>query len=207
MARLLAGLSQLGLAERTLVVFTSDHGEEFGEHGWKGHDETLYEEVLHVPLILRAPGLVPAGVRVPRQVSLVDLAPTLLELLGVTPPRGIHGRSLVPYLSQPKRGDDEVVFAELVKRRKGKRLVMARSGMRKWIWHEPPAVPTEVYDLAADPPEKQNLPTPALLEEGEALRHRYQTLGRGATLRPEPAARGTLDPETEQKLKALGYTE
>ena len=92
--------------ERTLVVFTSDHGEEFGEHGWIGHDETLYDEVLHVPLILRAPGLVPAGVRVPRQASLVDLMPTLLELLGVAAPRSIHGRSLVPFLSAPPRGDD-----------------------------------------------------------------------------------------------------
>jgi len=207
--RLMAGFDALGLADRTLVVFVSDHGEEFAEHGWKGHDETLYEEVLHVPLILRAPGLVPAGVRVPRQASLVDLAPTLLELLGVTPPRDIHGRSLVPYLSQPKRGDDEVVFAELVKRRKGKRLVMARSGMRKWIWHEPPTPPTEVYDLATDPGEKRNLPTPELLAEGEALRRRYEALGKGATLRPGPAATTapTLDPETQKKLKALGYAE
>jgi arylsulfatase A-like enzyme len=207
MARLLAGLDRLGLAERTLVVFTSDHGEEFGDHGWKGHDETLYEEVLHVPLILRARGLVPAGLRVPRQVSLVDLAPTLLELLGVARPRDMHGRSLVPYLSQPRRADDEVVFAELVKRRKGKRLVMARDGMRKWIWHEPAVVPTEIYDLAADPKEKQKLAAPGLLEEGDALLRRYHALGRGATLRPPPAAHRTLDPETEEKLKALGYTE
>ena len=137
----------------------------------------------------------------------IDLAPTLLELLGVAPPRDMHGRSLVPYLSQPRRDDDEVVFSELVKRRKGKRLVMAREGMRKWIWHEPAVVPTEIYDLAADPKEKQKLAAPGLLEEGDALLRRYHALGRGATLRPPPAAHRTLDPETEQKLKALGYAD
>jgi arylsulfatase A-like enzyme len=208
-ARLLEGLGALGLAERTLVVFTSDHGEEFGEHRWKGHDETLYDEVLRVPLIMRAPGLVPAGVRVRHQASLVDLAPTLLELLGVPPPRTLHGRSLVPFLRRPDDDGDGVVFAELVKRKKGRRFVAARTPTRKWIWHEPPDVPAEVYDLAADPGERQNIATPALLAEGEALRRRYEALGRGATLKPAPATTTapTLDPETERKLKALGYVE
>jgi len=205
--RLLDGLHALGLDERTLVVFTSDHGEEFGEHGWKGHDETLYEEVLHVPLIVRAPGLVPAGVRVPRQASLVDLVPTLLELLGVAPPRTLHGRSLVPFLAQPDHDGEQVVFSELVKRRKGKRFIAARTPTRKWIWHDPPSVPAEVYDLAADPGEKRNIATPELLAEGEALRRRYEALGRGATLRPPAATSPTLDPETQKKLKALGYVE
>lgn len=206
---LLAGLRDLGLDDRTIVVFTSDHGEEFGEHGWIGHDETLYDEVLHVPLILRAPGLVPAGVRVPQQASLVDLAPTLLELLGVPAPRNGHGRSLVPLLSRPDRGGDPVVFSELVKRRKGLRSVSARTPGRKWIWHEPPTVPAQVFDLGNDPREKQNVATPELLAEGEALRRRYESLGRGATLRPGPAATTTptLDTETEKKLKALGYVE
>jgi hypothetical protein len=101
------------------------------------------------------------------------------------------------------------VFAELVKRKKGRRFVAARTPTRKWIWHEPPDVPAEVYDLAADPGEKRNIATPALLAEGEALRRRYEALGRGATLKPAPAATTTptLDPETERKLKALGYVE
>jgi arylsulfatase A-like enzyme len=205
--RLLEGLHALGLDERTLVVFTSDHGEEFGEHGWKGHDETLYEEVLHVPLILRAPGLVPVGVRVPHHASLVDLMPTLLELLGVAAPRLLHGRSLVPFLARPDRDGDQVVFAELVKRKKKTRLIGARTPTRMWIWHDPPTVPPEVYDLAADPGEKRNIATPELLAEGEALRHRYESLGRGATLRPPTLTTPTLDPETQRKLKALGYVE
>lgn len=205
--RLLDGIAALGLAERTIVVFTSDHGEEFGEHGWKGHDETLYEEVLHVPLIVRAPGLVPAGVRVRPQASLVDVAPTLLELLGVPVPRGLHGRSLVPLLSRPDRGPESPVFAELVKGRKGRRSVAARTPTRKWIWHDPPTRPAEVYDLVADPGERTNIATPELLAEGEPHRRRYEALGR-ATQRPAPVSTTpTLDPETTEKLRALGYIE
>jgi arylsulfatase A-like enzyme len=206
---LLAGLRDLRLDERTLVVFTSDHGEEFGEHGWIGHDETVYDEVLHVPLLMRAPGLVPADVRVRGQVSLVDVLPTLLQLLGVTPPKTLHGRSLVPSLSQPGAKDEPVVFSELVKRRKGVRLVAARTPTRKWIWHDPPNTPDQVFDLVNDPHEKQSIATPELLAEGEPLRRRYESLGRGATLKPGPATTTTptLDPETEKKLKALGYVE
>jgi len=135
--------------------------------------------------------------------------PTLLQLLGVTPPKTLHGRSLVPSLSQPGTKDEPVVFSELVKRRKGVRLVAARTPTRKWIWHDPPNTPDQVFDLVNDPHEKQSIATPELLADGEPLRRRYESLGRGATLKPGPAATTTptLDPETEKKLKALGYVE
>jgi arylsulfatase A-like enzyme len=143
------------------------------------------------------------------QASLVDLLPTLLELLGVPPPQKLHGRTLVPYLEQPDRADEPVVFAELVKRRKGVRLVAARTPTRKWIWHQPSTVPDQVFDLVNDPAERKSIATPELLAEGEPLRQRYEAMGRGATLKPGPAATTTptLDLETEKKLRALGYVE
>ncbi len=93
-APFLAALAKLGLAERTIVVITSDHGEEFGEHGGMGHGRSLHGEVLRVPLVIAAPGLL-APVRVPTPASLLDIAPTILELLGLEPNASHRGRSLV----------------------------------------------------------------------------------------------------------------
>jgi arylsulfatase A-like enzyme len=90
----LAKLAQLGLSDRTIVIITADHGEEFGEHGGMGHGRTLQQEVMRVPLVIAAPGLLaPAEVTAP--VSLLDVAPTVLDLLGLEPTRGHRGTSLV----------------------------------------------------------------------------------------------------------------
>jgi arylsulfatase A-like enzyme len=94
--RLLEALEDLGLADETVVVVTADHGEEFGEHGGISHGRHLYREVLHVPLLVRAPGFPPG--RAAGTVSLVDVLPTALELLGLPVPEGLQGRSLVPAL-------------------------------------------------------------------------------------------------------------
>lgn len=90
----LGKLAQLGLSDRTIVIITADHGEEFGEHGGMGHGRNLYQEVLRVPLVIAAPGLLaPAEVTAP--VSLLDVAPTVLDLLGLEPIRGHRGVSVV----------------------------------------------------------------------------------------------------------------
>lgn len=94
--RLMATLRETGELEQTVVVVLSDHGEEFLDHGRLSHGRTLYDEVLRVPLIVRAPGRAAVEVRTP--VSLADVAPTLLELCGVAPRHEMDGRSLVPLI-------------------------------------------------------------------------------------------------------------
>ncbi len=115
-ALLLKGLEQRGDLAHTLVVVTADHGEEFLEHGFVEHAWTLYQEVLHVPLIFWRPGLVAAG-RYAGWVSAVDVAPTLLHLLGVRPPAAFDGVPLLrqPLLASPWVADvpERPVFAEL----------------------------------------------------------------------------------------------
>lgn len=96
--RLLDGLENLGLAENTIVVLTSDHGEEFWEHDYLCHGHTLYREVVHVPLIVRWPGQVTSGLRIPSTVSLLDIAPTLFDVSGIAAPDGYQGRSLMQAL-------------------------------------------------------------------------------------------------------------
>ncbi|MBL8862771.1 MAG: sulfatase [Planctomycetes bacterium] len=94
--RLLDGLHERGLDARTIVILTSDHGEEFGEHGSWEHGHTHFDELLHVPLLVRAPGLAPRAVDAP--VGLVDLGPTLCTLAGLSVPATFGGRDLAPAL-------------------------------------------------------------------------------------------------------------
>jgi len=96
--RMLEVLDLYGVADRTIVAVTGDHGEEFFEHGDKGHRKTLYDEQLMVPFILWGPGRLPAGHRVAMQTRMVDIAPTLLDLQGSTPSHDISGESLLPYV-------------------------------------------------------------------------------------------------------------
>lgn len=93
-ARILATVEQLGLAGKTAVIITSDHGDEFFEHGYKGHGRTLYNEVTHVPLVMYVPGL-PGGQVIDTTVSHVDLMPTVLALLGAEAPAGLSGVDLL----------------------------------------------------------------------------------------------------------------
>jgi arylsulfatase A-like enzyme len=94
--RLLDGLASRGLEAGTIVVLTADHGEEFGDHGSWEHGHTHYDELLHVPLVVRAPGLSPIVVHEP--VGLVDVAPTLCSLASLPPAGDFRGRDLAPAL-------------------------------------------------------------------------------------------------------------
>ena len=99
MGRLFERVRGLGLDERTLLVFTSDHGEEFFDHGQMFHGQTVYGELARVPLVMRWPGVIPADRVVDETVQLIDIMPTLLELTGLPPVDGMQGQSLVPLLA------------------------------------------------------------------------------------------------------------
>jgi arylsulfatase A-like enzyme len=92
---LLAGkLKQLGILDNTLIVVLSDHGEEFWEHGWTAHGQSLYQELTHSVFLMWNPKLLPAPRRVAEPVQLIDVMPTVLDLLGVKAPEMIQGQSL-----------------------------------------------------------------------------------------------------------------
>jgi len=98
-------LANNNLMTNTVVIITSDHGEEFLEHGGFRHSETLYQEVLWVPLIVSYPGFLPEGKVVNSQVRLIDLPPTLLELAGLPIPEQIQGKSLIPLITGKENGN------------------------------------------------------------------------------------------------------
>lgn len=111
-SELLADLERLGLAGSTAVCLTSDHGEEFYEHERWGHQHTLYQEVLEIPLVIRAPGVAPAGVRVPGAVQLQDLYATLATLAGLEIPSYVESRDLTRLWEDPDQAD-RPAFAHL----------------------------------------------------------------------------------------------
>ena len=100
-ARLMEGLEQRGVAGDTLLAFVSDHGEEFMDHGWGWHGNTVYGESINVPLVLRWPGVLPAGLVVDPTVESLSLMPTLLELSGIPVPETAQGQSLLPLVVSP----------------------------------------------------------------------------------------------------------
>jgi arylsulfatase A-like enzyme len=200
--RLLDHLDETGLAESTYVVVTSDHGEEFLEHGGVLHGETCYEEALRVPLILRGPGI-PPGTRVAGLVQLTDLFPTLLELAGVPRPRGIDGISLVGSWSGAGTSPRRRAFAETRHPllRGGSRH-MVREGSLKLI-HEPESGRVELYDLASDPKETRDLSR----DRPEAVRRLLALLDPGAEVAAASEPLPPLEPEELESLRSRGYVE
>jgi arylsulfatase A-like enzyme len=153
--RLLNHLDELGLAQDTVVAFWVDHGDMMGAHSLLSKGPFMYEETNRVPFIIRAPGLVPAGQCVDALASVVDYAPTLLDLLGVRADWRVDGTSLLPAVLHHGPGR-EVVFAETFETYRQKQPVfMART--RRWKYSYYAGDTDELYDLDNDPHELMNL--------------------------------------------------
>lgn len=158
-ARLLQGLEALGEREDTLVVFTADHGDEFYEHGKKGHQRTLYEEVVRVPMILSWPGHLPAGVRPRGSARLQDVYATVARLCGLESADWIEGRDLAPAWERAEAGQEDESLAapqHLLLRlpKKNVHLEGLRNERFKVIWDHV-AERGEWFDLQRDPLERQ----------------------------------------------------
>jgi len=147
-------LEAKGLTGQTLVVFTSDHGQEFAEHGGYTYGHSLYDEVLRVPLFVAGMGAGSAGGVVETPVSLLDLAPTLLEIGGASIPAEAEGRSLLPALQGGALAERPVYSESLY--RVPVELKAMRSGGYKLIY-DADRGEMEIYDLTADPGEQTNL--------------------------------------------------
>jgi arylsulfatase A-like enzyme len=154
LGRLLDTLERRGGLENTLIVLTSDHGEEFGEHGDYEHGSNLYMEQLHVPLVIAFPGRVPEGVRVAEPVSIRDVPATVMELLGLPPTQGFAGASLAG--SWTGSATPRPAVAELAPGlRPEHRMRAVVAGRFHYVLN--PAGRRELYDWVADPAERSNL--------------------------------------------------
>jgi arylsulfatase A-like enzyme len=203
LGRMLAALGERGMLEDALLVFTADHGEEFFEHGDKGHGHTLFDEVVRVPLIFHWPGHFEAGGVVTDQVCLVDLMPTLLALAGSARPSREQGRDVSPLL----RGVALASEPALCEVQMGRpRLRALRTSEYKLIEPLGDGGPAYAFDLALDPDERCPLEP-----DGDPWRARLETLERlqdAVEARPGPRARAAeLSDELRRRLGDLGYAD
>ena len=213
LAELDRALTDRGRRDDTLFVFTSDHGEAFGEHGRWEHHETLYQEELAVPLVLRWPGRVPAGRRLPEAVSLVDVAPTVLGLLGLRPPVAWQGYDLSQRVldADSRPGPERPLLIDSVRHaghpRPGRELAVVL-GTTKLVLRvvDEALVPRELYDLASDPAERTNLvgePAHATqIEQMTAFARR--ALDEGPLVTDEDTA-VAMDPAMREWMREMGY--
>jgi len=201
LGRLIAAIERKSPPGKTLIVALADHGESLGEHGEYTHGVFLYDSTLHIPLIVRGPG-VPAGVRVSEQVRTIDVLPTVLDLMGGTPPAACQGRSLAPLFSrktlaaQPSYG--ETLYPKMNMHWADLRAV--RTDRWKYIRAPKP----ELYDLEQDPGETKNIIGDHPKEYRE-LDQQLNAVARTADGKPEKVRSTMMDPRTMEQLKSLGY--
>jgi arylsulfatase A-like enzyme len=222
---LLDRLEEYGLDRNTLVVFVSDHGEEFWEHQSVGHGHTVYDELLRIPIIMRLPGVLPAGLSLDVPIDLADVAPTILDLLGLKGRFRLQGQSVLPYLPRnlPRTATAEVSAPELAIREhfsvaqsnasKDESVPAAASVVyRDWkLIHQTDSEGDSgdrLFDLAVDPAETHDLASahPVVVGTLNQMRRwmrRDFDLKRGQ--RKNQVDLESMSPELEENLRALGY--
>jgi len=222
MGRLMEGLAERGLDDNSLIIFTSDHGEEFMEHGGWHHGSTLHQDQVHVPLIFRYPStLFPPRTRIGGTVSLVDIVPTVFEALGEPIPES-DGVSLLPLIREARPSTRDAYSHETLTREHGVggfidtrcvlrgryKLIHILKRIGRWNWPDA-SDQFQLYDLEQDPYERNDL------WEGKGrgrvkaeLRDLIGKFESGATRSTGPAPKPEeLPPEVRENLKALGYVQ
>ena len=194
----------LGLqAEDVLFMLTADHGEEIVDHGMLGHGHSLYEELVHVPMLIHWPAAVEGGRRLEVPVSLLDVYPTLAELKGLKEPDDLYGRSLAPLLLGLEQLEAGSLHYELD--RPGVKAAALRRGKWKLVHQTFPENRVELFDLTRDPGEKNSLvqQEPELVEELSALLVRRLEALPGP---PSDVEHVPIESETVlEQLRAFGY--
>lgn len=204
-SRLAAGIRALGFYPKATLVLTSDHGEEFWDHGGFEHGHSLYDELIRVPLIIKFPeDIVPARRVVKSPVRLIDVMPTLFEIAGVAEPETFEGDSLLPYVTEleepagrPSFSEGTLYGTDKLSLRKGEyKYILDLQGGKEVLFH-----------WQRDPEERDNLaeafPEKSRGMKEELLKIHRSLLKRAQKLSPPKAVDMTED--LEARLKSLGY--
>ncbi len=199
---LMAEMEERGLLENTLVIFTSDHGESLGDHKHVGHISQLYDTLVRVPLIVAYPGRLAEGAMVEEQVGLVDVLPTVIELLGLPELENASGSSLVGLMGAGERLPRPVFAATYRPEAYSDKRAIVADGfkyIRSWTddreWEE-------LYDLAADPDELEDLAEaqPGVLERLRSILDARLSAATGVRVHEVALTEDELS-----HLRALGY--
>jgi arylsulfatase A-like enzyme len=208
-------IDDVGQLQNTVVVVASDHGEAFLEHGIEGHARNLYSEVVNVPLVIGLPFRLDPGIVVEERVQNVDIWPTILDLVGLPPLPGSDGISLLPLVLAaagepgPAPGGERLGIAQLDRRwgssKETDPMVSVTDGDRRLVWRVLRPERSELYDLATDPGEHENLYDPQQPESQRLQEEARQYYESGKSPWGVAAVEVEVDELRLNQLKALGY--
>lgn len=199
--RLLAVLKDSEIYDDSLIIFTADHGEGLADHGLFGHIHQLYDSLLHVPLIMVSPGVIPESKTVDAAVSTIDVVPTVVDLYQLTEQLAWHGKSLMPLVMGGQKPDGSVLLASTAKPQAKNNLDALVANDFKLIRNRDTEV-TELFDLRSDPQEQNNI-ADQNRELASRLKSRLITMLKDG----ESGDWVLLDEEEKRQLEALGYVD
>ena len=214
-------LEELGLSERTVVAFISDHGEEFLDHGMHFNGNNLYGESTNVPLVLWGPGRVPSGKTIAETVQSIDLAPTLIELSGLEVPETMQGQSLVPLLAaeNSRRAEGWRRRPVISERIRSLPITNNTSNSTAIVWEgwklihntdRPPGHPEyELFDHTKDPWSLDNLVEehPDKVEELAGHLESWRRWVESERLPTDEELTEAVSSEELERLRSLGYVQ
>lgn len=215
--RLIETLLNLGLEERVVLAFLSDHGEEFLEHGRHFHGQSLYGELTNVPLVLWGPGRIPAGLEIRETVQSIDVMPTLLELSGLARPESLQGQSLFPLLqaggnarwrarpafSERKPNSNNPVTTDSIA------IVWEGFKLVRNIDHADDKPEIELFDHVQDPLNLENIANqkPEVVERLRKMLEDWHRFAQSARHPSDGEAATGMSSEELEKLRSLGYVQ
>jgi arylsulfatase A-like enzyme len=216
---LVGKLKQLGILDNTVIIVLSDHGEEFWDHGWTAHGQSVYQELTHSVLLMWNSALFPRARRVSEPVQLIDVMPTVLDLLGLKAPAVIEGQSLLPLVRGQAFNRRGLVVASRFAAVRPEGLVpensvdsfaiidarwkfiyrnkAAKAGIKKVELYDRTNDRTEQYDLSAANPDTVENKIAALVQWIDAQNKIRSIIGHTGT--------SQLDQRTIEQLRSLGY--
>ena len=198
---LLKGLAARGLAERTLVVLMADHGESLGDHGEFTHGVFLYDSTMHIPLMVAGPG-VPAGKVITQQVRSIDVMPTIVDYLGLSPGNQAQGVSLLPAVLEGKALPAKFAYMETLYPKTALGWAELRA-VRTDEWKYVAAPKPELYHLPEDPAEAHSVTESQKDQATQLEKHVWEVAGPRESL--GKLARTPVNDDTMRQLQSLGY--
>lgn len=204
--RLIKHLKELGIYNSSIIILTSDHGEQFQEHGSWEHGFSSFQEEIHVPLIMKLPRTT-MRTRYAPPVEQIDIYPTLLSVLGLPLPDTVQGRPLLSISNRQTQTGRHYVFSEQPVH--GPRTTAIIKGKEKYIWHENPDKPPLLFDLKRDPHERNSVASrnPWRVRQFNKVLSQWRNDMDRYKRFEETEQKSTVDEEVLEDLKALGYIE
>jgi len=216
-ARLLKELEALGIGSDTLVVFTSDHGEEFFEHGRTFHGQSVYSELTDVPLIMNWPAGIEAGIEIVQTVQLIDLMPTILEFSGIPAPNQVQGRSLASLVTDRRPLEPMPAFSEKPRTqtkyspppRDVESVAVYKDSWKLIRTVDAELLRFELFDRRNDRADMENVASeePGIVEKLDQLVTEWKSAVASNSRRKESNPRFRVTREMAERIRALGYAE